>query len=116
VARLYVDEYVPLEVADELQRLGHDVGASREAGHANAGVADRSVLRLAAALRRVVVTLDRDYLRLHRQCPWHAGIVWCSADLDPIALAGRLDAALRGRLEPWPGCLVGVYRPNPPPD
>jgi hypothetical protein len=57
------------------------------------------------------VTLNRkDFLRLHREVPVHAGIVVCTFDLDFARQARRIDEALRDFGDPR-GKVLRVNRP-----
>jgi hypothetical protein len=67
---LYADENFPLRVVQELRRLGHDVLTALEDGKANQAITDADLLTRASALRRVLLTLNRqDFKRLHFQLP-----------------------------------------------
>lgn len=98
MAQLYSNENFPQQVVDELRQLGHDVLTSKEAGNAGQAVPDEEVLNFAHAHHRVLVTLNRrHFIRLHQQRPDHAGVIVCTFDPDFLALAHRIDAALRSR-------------------
>lgn len=118
MARLYSDENFPLPVVDELRKLGHDVVTIQERGRRSEGVPDPDVLILATAEGRAVLTLNRrDFIRLHRHQPDHAGIVVCTVDPDFPGQASRIHAAIEqsGELR---GKLLRVNRPttgSPPP-
>ncbi|HVS34516.1 MAG TPA: DUF5615 family PIN-like protein [Gemmataceae bacterium] len=110
MAALLADENFPRPAVEALQALGHDVQTVQDAGLR--GRTDVEVLTAATAARRAVVSHDRDYLRLHRTNRPHAGIVFCTADVDSGALAVRIDQALQvGSLTDQP---VRVYRPSIP--
>lgn len=111
MARLLADENLPEPVVAELTSLGHDVLTVRAAGYAEQSWPDPEVLAFATRDRRAVVTLNRkDFLRLHRETPLHAGIVVCTFDLDFARQARRIDEALQDL-----GDLVGkVLRVNRP--
>jgi len=113
VALLYADEHVPRVVTEALRSLGHDVLTVQDDGRANQGVPDPDVLTRAIELGRTVVTNNRkDYHRLHRHTPSHAGIVTYTDDqTDRAALAARIDAAVSA-VPDLAGQLVRVYRPN----
>jgi predicted nuclease of predicted toxin-antitoxin system len=111
VARLLADENLPEPVVEELTRLGHDVLTVRAAGYADQSWPDPQVLAFAARDGRAVVTLNRkDFLRLHRDAPRHAGIVVCTFDLDFARQARRIDEALRDLGDPL-GKVLRVNRP-----
>jgi hypothetical protein len=91
---LYADENFPRAVVEELRRLGHDVLTALEAGQENQRVPDPDVLAFAITLGRAVLTLNRrHFVRLHRQVPYHCGIVVCTPDADTGALAQRIHQA-----------------------
>jgi hypothetical protein len=110
MALLYADENFDYPIVEELRRLGHDVLTVQEAGRQ--GNDDAAVLAFATAAGRAVVTFNRrDFFRLHRQYPTHAGVVACTSDKNHAALAARIDAAIASA-----GILSGkVLRVNRPP-
>ena len=70
----YTDEHISGAVINGLRRLGADVLSTPEAGML--GATDDRHLALASDLGRVLVTQDRDFLRLNRQGFPHTGIVY----------------------------------------
>jgi len=97
LARLYANENFPLRVVMRLRALGHDVETVQETGRAGTGWPDAEVLAYASQQNRIVMTLNRrDYIRLHKQLPGHAGIIVCSVDTDSERLAQRVDSKLNG--------------------
>jgi hypothetical protein len=111
MGRLYADEQFPYEVVEHLRNFGHDVLTVQEAGNANLKIPDDLVLAFAGSNERVVLTLNRkDFKRLHRSLPHHAGIIICTDDADRIALAERIHAAILAG-EILSGKLVSVVRP-----
>jgi hypothetical protein len=113
MARLYSNENFPLPVVEDLRLRGHDVLTIQETGDAGRKVPDEGILTLAKEAGRALLTLNRrHFIRLHRDHPDHAGIVVCSVDPDPAAMAGRIHAAL-GACERLPGQLLRVNRPSP---
>ena|SRR5438874_2052939 len=114
MASLYADENVPLPLVGALRALGHDVLTALDDGRANQGIGDQEVLDRATALGRAVLTNNRkDFHRLHRHRPNHAGIVTFTDD-DFQPLAERIDAAV-APLPALAGRLVKVVRPSRPP-
>jgi hypothetical protein len=94
---LYADEDFFFPVVEELPKLGHDVLTARDDGHSNAD--DPVILARAHTLGRIVLTFNRwDFEQLHRQGDLHSGILSATQDRDHVALATRIDAALRGAL------------------
>ena len=111
MGRLYADEQFPYAVVEHLRNFGHDVLTVQEAGNANLKIPDDRVLDFAGSKERVVLTLNRkDFKRLHKSHPDHAGIIICTDDGDRRALAERIHAAIlaEGILL---GKLVSVVRP-----
>lgn len=109
--RLYSNENSPLPVVAELRRLGCDVKTVLDTGRAGQACPDSAVLAYATAESRILLTLNRkDFLRLHRQSPAHAGIVACTLDTDFPGQAGRIFEALH-TAEEMSGKLIRVNRP-----
>jgi predicted nuclease of predicted toxin-antitoxin system len=73
--RFHLDEHINPAIANGLRRRGIDVTATVESGLQ--GATDEEHLAFARAERRVIITHDDDYLRLHQQGIPHAGIVYC---------------------------------------
>lgn len=108
---LYADENFPLQVVEELRRLGHDVLTAFEDGRANQSITDSDLLARATVTNRALVTLNRiDFKRLHRQMPNHAGIIICTEDSDRPGQAKRITAAIAEMVD-LRGKLIRVYRP-----
>jgi predicted nuclease of predicted toxin-antitoxin system len=111
MANLYADEQYPYPVVECLRALGHDVLTVQEAGRANQKIPDPDVLAFATSENRAVITQNRkDFFRLHRLYPNHAGIVACTNDRNWEALANRIHGAIAAA-EPLNGKLVRVVRP-----
>ncbi len=96
MARFYSDENIPLPVVTQLRCLGHDVLTSLDAGKANASVPDAEVLAFASAENRILLSHNRShFLHLHRRrTAAHMGMVLCTFDVDFVALAQRIHAAV----------------------
>jgi hypothetical protein len=116
MARLFADEDFHQRVAEELVRLGHDVLTCPAAGLAGRGVDDARILAFATAQGRAVLTHNRrHFIRLHATSQPHAGIIVCTRDdANPVALAGRVHAAIIG-VPALNDLLVRVQRPAAPP-
>lgn len=113
MARLYADEDIPRPLVERLRSLGHDMATVLELGKSQCP--DRVVLEDATADARVVLTHNRrDFERLHRADPTHAGIVSATRDdVNLDALAARIDAALAAN--PNPARLhIRVNKPRTP--
>jgi uncharacterized protein with PIN domain len=112
VIRLYADEQYPYPVVKLLRLLGYDVLTVREAGKANQSISDPEVLAFATLEKRAVITQNRkDFIRLHRLQPNHAGIIVCTDDRDWEALANRIHATIATE-ESLQGQLIRVVRPS----
>lgn len=110
MARLYTNENFPLKVTVALRSLGHDIVTSHEAGQANQAIADEDVLRFATVHGRALLTINRrDFIRLHRASPAHAGIIVCTQDPDVLGQAQRIHEAICAQ-DSLVGQLVRVYR------
>ncbi len=72
--RFHFDEHVPFLIAQALRRRGIDVTTTQELGLR--GVDDHAQLSHAASGKRVMVTADADYLRLHASGVAHYGIAF----------------------------------------
>jgi len=72
--RFYTDEHVPSAVIAGLRRRGVEVLTTPEAGML--GAADARHLELARSQRRIIITQDVDFLRLHASGVEHGGIVY----------------------------------------
>jgi predicted nuclease of predicted toxin-antitoxin system len=96
MARLYANENFPLPVVQMLRNLGHDILTVREAGNSDQAIPDDEVLAFAVAESRIVLTLNRrDFIRLHKSQPNHAGIIVCTYDADFIGQAQRINEAIK---------------------
>lgn len=105
---LYLDEHVPLPITRGLRRRGVDVLRAQDDGHSQTD--DDVILNRAAALGRVVFTLDEDFLVIAQARQTNgvsfAGVVYahqertsyaeCITELETIAVASdpgdRVDA------------------------
>lgn len=76
IIKFYLDENVTDEIADGLRTRGIDVLTTAEAG--NKGLMDNEQLSFAKEQSRVIITHDRDFLRLDSENVDHAGIAYCA--------------------------------------
>lgn len=114
MARLYADENFDYPIVEQLRLCGHDVRTAQEAGQAQQRIPDAAVLAFASAQGRAVLTHNRrHFIRLHRQIRPHAGIIVCTKDDDRLALAARIDQAIRNNL-PLDNRLLRINRPPTP--
>ncbi|HEY5868665.1 MAG TPA: DUF5615 family PIN-like protein [Candidatus Tectomicrobia bacterium] len=97
--KFHLDENVNHAVAYGLRRHGIDVTVSAEVGLLHA--TDEAQLAFAHDNARVIVTHDRDLLRLASQGVLHAGIVYTHPEHS------RLGAMMQGLLLIW-----GVMEPG----
>lgn len=99
VIRFHFDEHVPEPLANELRKRGIDVTLTADAGLSHAP--DEAHVAFAVESDRVVVTNDRDFLRMHSRGTPHRGIAYYADQRRNIkSLADELEA------------LVGVYAPE----
>ena len=112
MARFYTNENLPLPVAEQLRRTGHDVLTVAESGQAGAALSDPEVLAFATREDRILVTLNRrHFIRLHEEQLAHAGIIVCTFDADFARQAGSIDAVVRKHPD-MKGRLERVARPT----
>lgn len=97
MARFYSNENFPLRAVEALRELGHEVLTSLESGRANKRIPDDEVLQFAKDENRILLTMNRkDFFRLHSDPDTaHAGIVACTQNPDPQALAGNIHEVVR---------------------
>jgi predicted nuclease of predicted toxin-antitoxin system len=108
--RLYADENFPLPVVLQLRSRGYDVLTVQEAGQGERRTPDEVVLSFAHSDRRAVITHNRrDFMNLHRQSALHSGIIVCTADPNPSALASRIDEAI-SPFDSLDGQLIKINR------
>lgn len=70
-------EHLPNAIADALKRAGADILTATEAGLG--GQPGPEYIRHGIAEDRVIVTNDKDFLRLANLHPDHAGIIFCTS-------------------------------------
>jgi hypothetical protein len=110
VASFYADEQFPLPIVRRLRARGHDVLTVQEAGRSNQEIPDEQVLADATALNRAVLTLNRkDFKRLHRLQPDHAGIISCKDDQNWDRITENIDRAIAATSS-FKGKLIRVNR------
>ena len=88
--RFHLDESVNPALAVALQHRGVDVTTTVSMGLR--GAVDDDQLACATRAQRVLITHDRDFLRLNQQGIPHAGIAYCAQQKYP--LGGLLRAVL----------------------
>jgi uncharacterized protein DUF5615 len=84
----YLDEHIHRAVNDGLRRRGIDVLTVQEAG--KSGLSDREQLGFALSERRVMVTMDSDFLLLASEGVQHAGIAYVNPQRSIGELIGSL--------------------------
>lgn len=80
--RFYLDENVPIVIADQLKRKNIDVITVRDIGRL--GDSDDNHLKRATEMNRVLCTHDQDFLRMVTEGVEHSGIVFGIQDLHTI--------------------------------
>ncbi|MCH8274450.1 MAG: DUF5615 family PIN-like protein [Armatimonadetes bacterium] len=111
LAEILANENVSLRLVDHLRSLGHDVVTMHELGLANQRLPDEAVLFEGGLLGRAVLTMNRaDFSQLHRTSSGiHSGIVTCTVDPDPVALAERVHDAIAATIQ-LQGQLIRVEK------
>jgi hypothetical protein len=77
-----LDEHVDHAIARALERRGIEAVTASDTGAV--GLPDTQLLARCLAEGRVLVTHDRDFLRLHHQGMPHAGIAYCDHGIRSI--------------------------------
>jgi hypothetical protein len=114
MTRFFADEDFPFPVVERLREMGHDVLTTADAGLAGVSTPDEDILAEATKDGRIVLTMNRrDYIALHNADANHGGIVVCTRDRNPEALAKRIDNAIAGS-SVHSGLLFRVRRPGMP--
>ncbi len=93
--RFYLDELMPVAIAEQLNRRGIDTITVRDLGQL--GKTDAYHLELATDLGRVLCTMDDDIIQLFNEGAEHSGIVFGS----------RKD---RKSIGTWVNFLVWLHR------
>jgi hypothetical protein len=86
--RFHLDENVSGAIAIALRRRHIDVTTSTQAGLI--GADDSEQLKFALRQKRIVVTHDDDFTRIHADGAHHAGICYCHKDKYSIGDLVRL--------------------------
>ena len=104
--RLHLDENVDPDIADGLRAQGIDVTTTQEAGLRTTG--DNKQFEFGQREQRILLTHDRDFLRIAAKQWEHYGIIYCPVAVRSIGhiiiesagIAGRFTAEeMRGRVE-----------------
>ena len=111
--RFYSNENFPLDLVQELRRLGYDVLTSYEAGQANQSIDDAKVIRFAHKSQRVVITLNReDFIKLHQEGIKHSGIIICKEDRDYQGQAVKIHEFILQEKQSLTGRLIRIKKRN----
>jgi hypothetical protein len=86
--RFYLDEHIPSAVAEGLRRRAVDALTVQKAGRT--GLTDPEQLSFAFRERRVMVTMDSDFLILASQGISHSGIAYA----NPTASIGQMISGI----------------------
>ena len=112
--RFYSNENFPQIMVRLLREKGYDVLTSKEAGQANQGISDQSVLVFGIETNRIIITLNRDdFIQLHRQNRQHCGIVICKTDRDYQEQISFLDQYLQAQ-NSLKNRLIRIKKQNQP--
>ncbi len=91
--KYYLDENANKAIADGLRRRNIDVTTTVEVGLISAS--DKEQLSFAHSQNRIIVTQDRDFVKLHYLGWEHSGIVYC------IKESRSIGEILRGLILIW---------------
>jgi hypothetical protein len=86
--RIYLDEHIPYAIAEGLRRRGVDVLTVQQAGRT--GLSDAAQLSFAFSQRRVLITMDSDFLVLAERFTSYAGIAYANPSRSIGALIGSI--------------------------
>ena len=111
--KLYANENFPLETVQFLRNLGYDVLTTHEIGKSNLRIPDEDVLTFSISENRTILTINRkDFIRLHRINPIHAGIIVCTKNDDFTNFGECIHKILLSYGENTSNLLLRVYKPN----
>ncbi len=111
--KLYVNENFPKPVVEYLRNFGHDGLTFLDAGNANQRIPDDEVLKFAIDQNRILLTLNRrDFIRLHRDNPIHAGLIICTENPDFKELANLIHFEIEENMGAFTNQLIRVYKPS----
>jgi predicted nuclease of predicted toxin-antitoxin system len=84
--RFQLDAHLSSAIAEALKRVGADIHTATEAGLR--GQPDTAYIQRGIDEDRVIVTNDKDFLRLAHLHPGHSGIIYCtsSRNITPIIM------------------------------
>ena len=80
--RFHLDENCHRAIAEGMRRRGVDVTTTPDIGLSRAS--DEQQIAYAQALKRVIFTQDRDFLKLHAAGIAHPGIAYCDKDAKSV--------------------------------
>ena len=89
---ILADECVDVQLVFRLRRLGYAVSTVCDFCQSKYGdgIEDRAVLELGRKHRLAVLTANEShFINLHRQCPWHHGILIIDAEADVQAQVAK---------------------------
>lgn len=110
MALFYTNENFPVQIAEYLREMGHDVLTSQEAGNANQRIPDVEVLEFAAKAGRILLTLNRrDFIEIHENSSNHTGIIVCTQNTDLREQAEQINEAIQ-KTGDMVGKLVRINR------
>jgi predicted nuclease of predicted toxin-antitoxin system len=98
VIRFHLDQHVPNAIARGLRRRGIDVTTTAEAGLQDSG--DDAQLAYQLKTRRVILTHDDDFLRIHSSGKAHPGIIYSRQGARSIGEIIRFMQLVNDCLEP----------------
>jgi uncharacterized protein with PIN domain len=111
--KLYANENFPLETVLILRHMGYDILTTHEIGKSNLKIPDEDVLVFAISENRAILTINRkDFKRLHRLNPTHAGIIICTKNDDFENFAICIHKVLTPYDSGISNLLLRVYKDN----
>jgi predicted nuclease of predicted toxin-antitoxin system len=111
--KLYANENFPLETLQILRNMGYDVWTTHEIGKSNLRIPDEEVLAFAISENRAILTINhKDFMRLHRADPTHAGIIVCTKNDNFDNFANCIHKVLSPYDNNVSNLLIRVYREN----
>lgn len=102
-----------MPVVKLLRDLGHDVLTSLDAGNANQRIPDDAVLAFAITQNRILLTINRrDFIKLYRLNPIHAGIIVCTENPNFPVFADLIHTNLIKNKGQFENQLFRINKPD----
>lgn len=95
--RFHLDENMPVYIATGLRKRGINISISKEANLISAP--DEDQLAYAFQCKRVLITRDQDFLRLHSKDIHHYGIIFWTQKQSAGRLIQNIDVLSKTKTE-----------------